>query len=470
MYPGQALDSGNVLCGRYELSEFVARDIVCDAWLASDQLLARPVLVKVVRAEYAADATAIGRFRETARAAAALEHENLVRIYDFDESGPARLPFLVLEFAAGSSVRQRLTAGPMSPAQVMDVVAQAAAGLAAAHAAGLRRLAIGPDTVLLSADGVVKISSDAYLAPELAATTRLMEPGSDLAALGMLARTCLDGWNSAEQDVPADVAALIGRLTDEPSLPPGDAAVVAAQAAALRDTLADRNAEFTVPAALPADVPDASRSGGGQATLSLPPGRARRRRKLPLALAAATAIAAAAAFTLASISSHGAGDPAVASARPLKVSVDARSLRGMPVGTARRLLLGRGLHVHVRWRHSPAEPPGRVLSVYPHGTVKRGTAVVITGSLAPGGPGRQQSHRPANRHRHHAGGPRRTGRPSPSASPSRSGTPGPRPSPTPSPSPTQPSPSASPSSSPSGSPPASGTPNPSRSAATAARR
>ena len=67
-------------------------------------------------------------------------------------------------------MREWLTGGPMHPAQVMDVVAQAAAGVAAAHEAGLSCLAIGPETVLLTAEGVVKISSDACLA-ELGGTS-----------------------------------------------------------------------------------------------------------------------------------------------------------------------------------------------------------------------------------------------------------------------------------------------------------
>src|SRR5579862_587286 len=88
------LATGALLAGRYELDHPIASGGFGDVWRGTDVVLARPVAVKLLRAELAADPGTLARFRNEAQHAGALAHENIVRVYDYDELGPEQLPFL----------------------------------------------------------------------------------------------------------------------------------------------------------------------------------------------------------------------------------------------------------------------------------------------------------------------------------------------------------------------------------------
>src|SRR5947207_8154150 len=147
-----------VLADRYRLEQQMASGGYGEVWRGTDLLLARPVAVKLMHPESAGDPQAVGRFRDEARRAGTLAHQGIARIYDYDDPGLPQPPFLVMEFVDGTSLAEVLANGPLEPARVMDIVAQAAAALHAAHRAGLVHRHIKPDNVLLSRDGLVKLA------------------------------------------------------------------------------------------------------------------------------------------------------------------------------------------------------------------------------------------------------------------------------------------------------------------------
>src|SRR5260370_9272969 len=126
---------------------------------ARDQVLDRLVAVKLLHAGLAADDETLNRFRAEARHAACLSHENVAHVYDYGGPSPQHPPYLVMELIDGDSLAVVLRrGGALDVTQVLDIIAQAAAGLQAAHRAGLIHRDIKPANLLLSAAGVVKIT------------------------------------------------------------------------------------------------------------------------------------------------------------------------------------------------------------------------------------------------------------------------------------------------------------------------
>ena len=247
-------------------------------WRGRDTVLTRPVAVKLLHPGHSAHPETLERFRAEARNAGGLAHENIARVYDYGEPDPEHPPFLVMEFVDGPSLAAVLAGGPLSPARTLDIVAQAAAGLHAAHLAGVVHRDIKPGNLLLAPGGRVKITdfgishsigsapvtstgtllgTAGYLAPEQVAGTRATWK-SDLYSLGVVAYECLAGSPPfagpqlevalAHRDrplpplpdtVPEAAAALVDQLTaKDPAQRPDGAGVVASQAARLRDRLA----------------------------------------------------------------------------------------------------------------------------------------------------------------------------------------------------------------------------------------
>jgi len=266
------------LADRYRLDGRIAAGGVGEVWRATDLVLSRPVAVKLLRAEYVQHPETLARFRAEARHAGSLTHPRVARIYDYGEADATHPPFLVMELVDGPPLTQLLANGPMPPAQVMDVVAQAADGLAAAHAAGLVHRDIKPGNLLLAPPDQVKITdfgiayaagsapitrtgmmvgTPAYVAPERITGAGAATPASDLYSLGIVAYECLAGalpFSGTAMEVvlshqmrplpplpaavPAEAAALVAELTaKDPAARPASAGEVVTRAVRVRDAL-----------------------------------------------------------------------------------------------------------------------------------------------------------------------------------------------------------------------------------------
>ena len=259
-----------MLKDRYRLDDRIAVGGMGEVWRGTDLALARSVAIKLLRPEYVQDEECLARFRAEGRHTASLSDPNIAQVYDFFEPVPPEPGFLVLELVDGQSLARVLDAGPLDPARAMGIIAQAAAGLQAAHAAGVVHRDIKPGNLLVSGDDQVKITdfgvaqlagaarvtrtgalvgTPAYLAPERAAGGIATSAG-DLYSLGIVAYHCLTGrvpfdgeplavaFAHLDRDlpplppsVPAGIAALVTDLTaKDPSARPPSAQDVAARA------------------------------------------------------------------------------------------------------------------------------------------------------------------------------------------------------------------------------------------------
>ena len=263
-----------------------------EVWQGTDLVLHREVAVKLLRPEFARDEDGLARFRAEAHHAGSLSHPNIAHVYDYWEAEPPEPGHLVMELVDGPSLARILERGPLDPGRTMDIVAQAARGLAAAHGTGLVHRDIKPGNLLIRSDGLLKITdfgishgpgealvtqtgaligTPAYLAPERAAGASAT-PAADLYSLGVVAHHCLTGRMPFEGEplavaiahvergmpplpttVPPGVAALVADLTSKIPRARPSAAEVALRAAQLRIAL-DRPAP--VASATPARPPD----------------------------------------------------------------------------------------------------------------------------------------------------------------------------------------------------------------------
>src|SRR5262249_13417971 len=126
-----------------------------EVWRARDTRLARDVAVKVLPAEVAADPSRLKRFEKEARAASALNHPNIVTIYDIGSADSVAV--IAMERVQGERPRELLLAGGLSVKRMLPIAEQIAAGLAKAHEAGIVHRDLKPENVMVTKDGLVKI-------------------------------------------------------------------------------------------------------------------------------------------------------------------------------------------------------------------------------------------------------------------------------------------------------------------------
>jgi serine/threonine-protein kinase len=183
-----------------------------EVWKAHDPIILRDVAIKILKPEYLGDPGFLERFRTEAKHAARVNHEGIANVYDYGEdSGSA---FLVMELVPGDSLAKILEDQKILPAnEVLDIVAQTARALYAAHQEGLVHRDVKPGNLLITPDGHVKITDFGiarvadqvsltatgqvmgtvqYLAPEQA-TGKSATPSTDIYSLGIVAYEALAG-------------------------------------------------------------------------------------------------------------------------------------------------------------------------------------------------------------------------------------------------------------------------------------
>jgi hypothetical protein len=284
------LDPGSVFAG-YRIEGVLARGGMGVIYRATDPELDRVVALKIIAPEYADDAGAVARFKAETRAAAALEHPNIVPIHRGGESDGVL--YLAMRLVPGTNLREQLDRGRMDLDRVARIVSDVASALDAAHEKGLVHRDVKPGNVLLAGDGDREhvYLTDFGLAKRLAAPAELTRAGAvvgtpdylapeqiegrtldgraDVYALGCVAYEMLTGRVPFGR--PTSMATLWAHLTDPPPLPraerpelvPAFDTVVARAtakdpderyatagelAAALRDAVAQQRASAPAPA------------------------------------------------------------------------------------------------------------------------------------------------------------------------------------------------------------------------------
>jgi serine/threonine-protein kinase len=205
-----------VLDGRYALVERIATGGMGEVWRGTDEILGRPVAIKMLSAMHAGDEQFRARFRAEARYASSLSHPGITRVFDYGEHSPLGGPYLVMELVDGQPLSEILERyGRLDPNVVLDIVAQAARALDTAHQAGIVHRDIKPGNLLIMADGTTKITdfgiakansvqdlnltatgivmgTALYVSPEQA-TGSPLAGSSDVYSLGVVAYECLSG-------------------------------------------------------------------------------------------------------------------------------------------------------------------------------------------------------------------------------------------------------------------------------------
>jgi eukaryotic-like serine/threonine-protein kinase len=229
---------GARLKDRYRLERLLGRGGMASVWLASDEVLERPVAVKVLSDTIASDPEFLARFRREAQVAAGLSHPNLIGVYDFGEG--AERPYLVMEYVPGDNLAERMAQN--GEVDCERLARELLGALAHIHAAGIVHRDIKPQNVLIAPDGSAKLidfgialPKDAtsltrtghllgtarYIAPEVMSGEPATER-SDLYSCGVVLRDCVG------DDPAGRLRALVERLsTTDPDGRPASAEAAA---------------------------------------------------------------------------------------------------------------------------------------------------------------------------------------------------------------------------------------------------
>jgi TolB-like protein/Tfp pilus assembly protein PilF len=141
--------------GHYRIESLIGVGGMGEVYLARDDLLGRKVALKFLPARLTADETQLSRFKTEARAASALNHPNILTVYEIGAEGNRH--FIATEFIEGITLRASLAGGKMNLRDALNIAVQAASALAAAHEAGVVHRDIKPENIMLRPDGYVKV-------------------------------------------------------------------------------------------------------------------------------------------------------------------------------------------------------------------------------------------------------------------------------------------------------------------------
>jgi len=244
--------SQQVFTGRYQIEGHIARGGMAEVYLARDLLLDRPVALKVLFPEFSADRSFVERFRREARAAANLNHPNIVSVYDWGEE--AGTYFIVMEYVDGPTLRELIQRmGPLLPTRSAEIGADIAGALDFAHRGGVIHRDMKPGNVLVS--NLVKVTdfgiaraatgdpqesltqtgavmgTASYFSPEQAQGLNI-DPRSDVYSLGVVLYEMVAGRPPFVGESPVSIAyqhvreAPLPPSQHNPDVPPEFEAVV----------------------------------------------------------------------------------------------------------------------------------------------------------------------------------------------------------------------------------------------------
>ena len=141
--------------GHYKVQSAIGAGGMGEIYRASDTRLRRDVAIKILPESLMRDASAIERFRREADAASALNHPNILTIFDIGEHGSNH--FIATEFVEGETLRQKMQNQTLKFAEILDIAVQVAGALIAAHDAGIVHRDIKPENIMIRTDGYVKV-------------------------------------------------------------------------------------------------------------------------------------------------------------------------------------------------------------------------------------------------------------------------------------------------------------------------
>ena len=234
--------TAGTLLGPYEIAAFIGAGAMGEVYRARDGRLGRDVAVKVLSPALAGDDASIARFEREARAVAALNHPNIIALYDVGREGTTS--YVVTELLDGVTLRERLEAGPLPVRKAVDFGCQIALALASAHERDIVHRDLKPENIVVTAGGRIKVldfglahmapgagrSADTdethagsspgavlgtlgYMAPEQARAQKA-DHRADLFALGVILYEMLSGRRAFTRETPADTLAAL--LHEEP--------------------------------------------------------------------------------------------------------------------------------------------------------------------------------------------------------------------------------------------------------------
>lgn len=141
--------------GRYDIVSQIGEGGMGKVFLAEDSDLGRKVALKVLPEKFSVDSEGLNRFKQEARSASALNHPNIITVYEVGES--ERVHFIATEFIDGKTLRERMESGRISFDEVLSIAIQTAEALSAAHEAGIVHRDVKPENIMIRPDGYVKI-------------------------------------------------------------------------------------------------------------------------------------------------------------------------------------------------------------------------------------------------------------------------------------------------------------------------
>jgi serine/threonine protein kinase/Tfp pilus assembly protein PilF len=141
--------------GHYRIESLIGIGGMGEVYLARDERLGRKAALKLLPDSLTTDGTQLSRFKNEARSASALNHPNILTVYEIGAEGNRR--FIATEFIEGITLRASLACGRMNPHAALDIAVQVASALAAAHEAGVVHRDIKPENIMLRPDGYVKV-------------------------------------------------------------------------------------------------------------------------------------------------------------------------------------------------------------------------------------------------------------------------------------------------------------------------